>query len=98
MEDERQAARHVDAIAQSGAKDLHELHHAPKLQALRDILEECGIGVPAAAESSASPEGGHHRVLIFAQLKVPVLRYVATLWLHQCITLSNKTSHLSYFL
>lgn len=69
LEDERQAARHVDAIAQSGAKDLHELHHAPKLQALRDILEECGIGVPAAAESSASPEGGHHRVLIFAQLK-----------------------------
>jgi TATA-binding protein-associated factor len=73
LEDERQAARHADAIAQSGSKDLHELQHAPKLQALRDILEECGIGMTAApsasaAETSVSAEG-QHRVLVFAQLK-----------------------------
>lgn len=72
LEDERQAARHADAIAQSGSKDLHELQHAPKLQALRDILEECGIGMPAAAETSVGVEG-QHRVLIFAQLKVLLL-------------------------
>jgi len=78
LEDERQAARHADAIAQSGSKDLHELQHAPKLQALRDILEECGIGMTAtasatAAETPVSAEGGQHRVLVFAQLKVLVL-------------------------
>lgn len=77
LEDERQAARHADAIAQSGSKDLHELQHAPKLQALREILEECGIGMTAApnasaAETSVSAEG-QHRVLVFAQLKVLVL-------------------------
>lgn len=75
LEDERQAARHADAIAQSGNKDLHDLQHAPKLQALRDILEECGIGMPAAAETSMGAEGGQHRVLIFAQLKVVALLY-----------------------
>lgn len=73
LEDKRQAARHADAIAQSGSKDLHELQHAPKLQALRDILEECGIGMPAAAETTVGAEGGQHRVLVFAQLKVLVL-------------------------
>lgn len=75
LEDEGQAARHADAIAQSGSKDLHDLQHAPKLQALRDILEECGIGMPAAAatETPVVAEGGQHRVLIFAQLKVNLL-------------------------
>ncbi|KAJ8627928.1 hypothetical protein MRB53_021235 [Persea americana] len=47
--------------------DLRELHHSPKLVALQEILEECGIGLDA---SSAEGTGvGQHRVLIFAQHK-----------------------------
>jgi TATA-binding protein-associated factor len=87
LEDERQAARHADAIAQSGSKDLHDLQHAPKLQALRDILEECGIGMPVAAETPVGAEGGQHRVLVFAQLKVVVLLHLGALpdynWKHR---------------
>ncbi|KAJ7534695.1 hypothetical protein O6H91_13G105700 [Diphasiastrum complanatum] len=48
--------------------DLHELQHAPKLLALQEILEECGIGIQTNA-GETSIEGGHHRVLVFAQLK-----------------------------
>ncbi|KVH91540.1 hypothetical protein Ccrd_006435 [Cynara cardunculus var. scolymus] len=48
------------------SSELHKLHHSPKLVALQEILEECGIGV-----ESSSSEGsvGQHRVLIFAQHK-----------------------------
>lgn len=50
---------------------LHELHHAPKLLALQEILEECGIGLPTSTvEGSVVADGGQHRVLIFAQFKV----------------------------
>ncbi|CAM6099985.1 unnamed protein product [Calypogeia fissa] len=59
-------------IASTGVKDvkagLHDLQHAPKLLALKEILEECGIGVQGASGEEA-PEGGQHRVLVFAQLK-----------------------------
>lgn len=48
--------------------ELHAIQHSPKLIALQEILEECGIGV-----ETSSPEGsmniGQHRVLIFAQHK-----------------------------
>lgn len=48
--------------------ELHKLHHSPKLVALQEILEECGIGVePLCSEGSVSV--GQHRVLIFAQHK-----------------------------
>lgn len=61
------------ASSAAGGKDgkagLHDLHNAPKLLALKEILEECGIGVQGAGGEEA-PEGGQHRVLIFAQLKV----------------------------
>ncbi|XP_022880908.1 TATA-binding protein-associated factor BTAF1 [Olea europaea var. sylvestris] len=50
------------------ASELHKLHHSPKLVALQEILEECGIGVEASgAEGHISV--GQHRVLIFAQHK-----------------------------
>lgn len=46
--------------------ELHALHHSPKLVALQEILQECGIGLDAS--SSDSPLSvGQHRVLIFAQ-------------------------------
>jgi TATA-binding protein-associated factor len=49
--------------------ELHKLHHSPKLVALHEILEECGIGVDASG-SEAGVGIGQHRVLIFAQHKV----------------------------
>ncbi|XP_045827656.1 TATA-binding protein-associated factor BTAF1 isoform X1 [Trifolium pratense] len=49
--------------------ELHKLHHSPKLVALHEILEECGIGVDASG-SEAAVGFGQHRVLIFAQHKV----------------------------
>ncbi|XP_039028640.1 TATA-binding protein-associated factor BTAF1-like isoform X2 [Hibiscus syriacus] len=48
--------------------ELHKLHHSPKLVALQEILEECGIGVDTYA-SDAAVTVGQHRVLIFAQHK-----------------------------
>ncbi|CAJ2655319.1 TATA-binding protein-associated factor BTAF1 isoform X2 [Trifolium pratense] len=48
--------------------ELHKLHHSPKLVALHEILEECGIGVDASG-SEAAVGFGQHRVLIFAQHK-----------------------------
>lgn len=48
--------------------ELHKLHHSPKLVALQEILEECGIGV-VASSSEGSVNVGQHRVLIFAQNK-----------------------------
>ncbi|KAM7511450.1 hypothetical protein LguiB_010325 [Lonicera macranthoides] len=48
--------------------ELHKLHHSPKLVALREILEECGIGVESPS-SEGSISVGQHRVLIFAQHK-----------------------------
>ncbi|GLT87547.1 hypothetical protein SLE2022_056260 [Rubroshorea leprosula] len=48
--------------------ELHKLHHSPKLVALQEILEECGIGVDASTSDSDAAVG-QHRVLIFAQHK-----------------------------
>ncbi|KAI4324095.1 hypothetical protein L6164_023659 [Bauhinia variegata] len=48
--------------------ELHKLHHSPKLVALQEILEECGIGVDASG-SEEDVSIGQHRVLIFAQHK-----------------------------
>lgn len=49
--------------------ELHKLQHSPKLVALQEILEECGIGVDASSSEGAISVG-QHRVLIFAQHKV----------------------------
>ncbi|KAL8593219.1 hypothetical protein ACOMHN_009874 [Nucella lapillus] len=62
---------------------LHDLQHAPKLTALRQLLLDCGIGLTSgggseAVSGSSSTEGGvdsdipvvgQHRVLLFCQLK-----------------------------
>lgn len=49
--------------------ELHKLYHSPKLVALQEIMEECGIGVDASSSEGAITFG-QHRVLIFAQHKV----------------------------
>ena len=55
---------------------IKDIHHAPKLMALRDLLIDCGIGVGSAANSNGdalatATEGAvsQHRALIFFQLK-----------------------------
>ncbi|KAJ8763174.1 hypothetical protein K2173_025559 [Erythroxylum novogranatense] len=50
------------------SSELHKRHHSPKLVALQEILEECGIGVDAS-NSENDVSVGQHRVLIFAQHK-----------------------------
>jgi len=56
-----------------GLESLHSLECAPKLQALKELLHECGIGSISAADKDESDESesivSNHRVLIFAQLK-----------------------------
>lgn len=49
---------------------LHELEHSPKLVALKEILEECGIGQDATGIEGGGTAAGEHRVLIFAQHRV----------------------------
>lgn len=51
--------------------ELHKLHHSPKLVALQEILEECGIGLDTSISDGAVAVG-QHRVLIFAQHKVNI--------------------------
>uniref|UniRef100_A0A1J3DBB1 TATA-binding protein-associated factor BTAF1 n=1 Tax=Noccaea caerulescens TaxID=107243 RepID=A0A1J3DBB1_NOCCA len=48
--------------------ELHKVQHSPKLVALQEILEECGIGSDAS-NSDGTLSVGQHRVLIFAQHK-----------------------------
>ncbi|EJT51996.1 helicase [Trichosporon asahii var. asahii CBS 2479] len=49
---------------------LHDLSHAPKLEALKQLLTDCGIGLPQVDKSDPSgPFTGSHRVLIFCQLR-----------------------------
>lgn len=49
--------------------ELHKLCHSPKLVALKEIMEECGIGLDVSTSETALSVG-HHRVLIFAQHRV----------------------------
>ena len=51
---------------------LHDLSHAPKLLALKQLLLDCGIGLPQSQNQNSDPANisvGQHRVLLFAQLK-----------------------------
>ncbi|SCV74101.1 BQ2448_6533 [Microbotryum intermedium] len=61
--------RHQHALQKTGSPLIRDVVHAPKLDALRQILLDCGIGTPtikSEAEDEAVPQ---HRVLIFCQLK-----------------------------
>lgn len=52
---------------------VHDLHHAPKLQALQQLLEQCGICSAPENGIKEEDEGEReqilHRVLVFAQYK-----------------------------
>ncbi|KAL6618657.1 hypothetical protein ACP70R_033796 [Stipagrostis hirtigluma subsp. patula] len=58
----------LNDIGVGSGNELHELHHSPKLVALQEILQECGIGSEISSPD-ASAAVGQHRVLIFAQHK-----------------------------
>ncbi|AGO12110.1 AaceriAEL256Cp [[Ashbya] aceris (nom. inval.)] len=62
-----------DYLTQTGM-DIHDIAHAPKLGALRNLLLECGIGIQDVDQNSiALPSSenviSQHRALIFCQLK-----------------------------
>ncbi|PWN20339.1 hypothetical protein BCV69DRAFT_270773 [Microstroma glucosiphilum] len=64
-----------DRLVKSGGS-LKDIRHAPKLEALRELLQTCGIGLPSANNGSAGssalddgPISSQHRVLIFCQMK-----------------------------
>ncbi|CAL1703532.1 unnamed protein product [Somion occarium] len=79
LKDDRQAAK--EAFANAGLKpdsDLSDIHHAPKLLALRQLLLDCGLGTSPseitsksdfADETTSSGAFSQHRVLIFCQMK-----------------------------
>ncbi|WVQ82019.1 hypothetical protein IAT38_004147 [Cryptococcus sp. DSM 104549] len=49
-----------------GGPGLHDLSHAPKMEALRQLLTDCGIGLPP---DKLADDVTTHRVLIFCQLR-----------------------------
>ena len=57
-------------LAATGSS-LHDVAHAPKLGALRDLLVDCGIGVAPDSNdiSNSSNYVSQHRALIFCQMK-----------------------------
>ncbi|KAJ7461011.1 SNF2 superfamily chromatin remodeling protein [Mycena galericulata] len=81
LKDDKEAIRLALGKASSSPDDLHDIQHAPKLLALRQILTDCGIGGQAnpTVDSGKSelidtePETrgafSQHRVLIFCQMK-----------------------------
>jgi TATA-binding protein-associated factor len=59
---------------QTNRQSIRDIVHAPKLQALQELLIDCGIGAePSSAQESAgslvSGVTSQHRALIFCQLK-----------------------------
>ena len=48
---------------------LQDISHAPKLLALKQLLVDCGIGLPPAEKLGTTEELPQHRVLIFCQLR-----------------------------
>ncbi|KAJ7491285.1 SNF2 superfamily chromatin remodeling protein [Mycena latifolia] len=81
LKNDTEAIKAALGKAASQPDGLHDIHHAPKLLALRQILTDCGIGGVAgpSVESGKSelidtePESrgafSQHRVLIFCQMK-----------------------------
>ncbi|GAA5821317.1 hypothetical protein JCM11251_004568 [Rhodosporidiobolus azoricus] len=64
--------QHEAALAKvsEGEPRIRDVTHAPKMQALRQILLDCGIGGGANDADGSGGEGvAQHRVLIFCQLK-----------------------------
>ncbi|XP_075830034.1 TATA-binding protein-associated factor 172 isoform X1 [Microtus pennsylvanicus] len=48
---------------------LHDIQHAPKLSALKQLLLDCGLGNGSTSDSGTESVVAQHRILIFCQLK-----------------------------
>ncbi|RKF61793.1 TATA-binding protein-associated factor MOT1 [Erysiphe neolycopersici] len=62
----------VQRMLSRQGSSLNDPAHAPKLTALRDLLVDCGIGVPPSSENDITTETNFvspHRALIFCQMK-----------------------------
>lgn len=59
----------VASSSEPVSKALLDISHAPKLQALQQILLDCGIGTDAKEEVDDLAPASQHRVLVFAQTK-----------------------------
>ncbi|KAJ2803079.1 TATA-binding protein-associated factor mot1 [Coemansia guatemalensis] len=74
--------KQIEADLHARGADLHSLDIAPKLLALRDLLNQCGIGIQksvpdeSTADALLDPEAvsASHRVLIFCQHKEMIER------------------------
>ncbi|XP_060697914.1 TATA-binding protein-associated factor 172 isoform X1 [Hemiscyllium ocellatum] len=58
----------IDQLAAQNSS-LHDIQHAPKLSALKQLLLDCGLGNSGASENGTESVVAQHRVLIFCQLK-----------------------------
>ncbi|QRV86508.1 TBP associated factor (Mot1) [Ceratobasidium sp. AG-Ba] len=73
--EEAELVRQFSTKSEGGSKGIRDVRHAPKLLALRQLLNDCGIGTPAGedGDASKSPEdtdiSSQHRVLIFCQMR-----------------------------
>jgi TATA-binding protein-associated factor len=54
---------------QSENVNINSIEHSPKLVALKQLLNDCGIGVDSGQEDTSLSTVTNHRVLIFCQLK-----------------------------
>ncbi|XP_051883424.1 TATA-binding protein-associated factor 172 isoform X1 [Pristis pectinata] len=61
--------QHIKEQLTAQNSSLHDIQHAPKLSALKQLLLDCGLGNSAASENGTESVVAQHRVLIFCQLK-----------------------------
>ncbi|KAL8828061.1 MAG: hypothetical protein Q9170_006762 [Blastenia crenularia] len=63
----------IQSLLAKSQSNIKDIAHAPKLTALRDLLIDCGIGMPSSGnvgELGAEPNYvSQHRALIFCQMK-----------------------------
>ncbi|GFR58849.1 TATA-binding protein-associated factor 172 [Elysia marginata] len=69
----------LSSLNQGSSPNIHDIVHAPKLTALKQLLNDCGIGNGQVSSGSAAqqqssgvdsaPVVNQHRVLLFCQLK-----------------------------
>ncbi|KAJ2852119.1 TATA-binding protein-associated factor mot1 [Coemansia brasiliensis] len=80
----------VTADLASRNADLHTLDIAPKLQALKELLNQCGIGIAEEEDSSTQMVSASHRVLIFCQHKEMIERIEQDLFTRSMPTVTYR--------
>ncbi|KAJ2646046.1 TATA-binding protein-associated factor mot1 [Coemansia sp. RSA 1250] len=80
----------VTADLASRNADLHSLDIAPKLQALKDLLNQCGIGIAEEEGPSTQMVSASHRVLIFCQHKEMIERIEQDLFTRSMPTVTYR--------